>query len=66
MKRNLFITVASVAVAAGAMLALPSVSAAQAPPMGGGYTNVIPIPHDSPDARSSRPRISGPDRRGDA
>jgi hypothetical protein len=36
MKGNLFITVAVVAVTAGAMVALPSISAAQAPPMGGG------------------------------
>ena len=37
----------STAVAAGlaaALVALPSLSAAQAPPMSGGYTNVIPIP----------------------
>ena len=44
MKRHLFVAVAAAAIGAGAMLALPSVSVAQAPPMGGGYTNVIPIP----------------------
>ena len=51
MKRHLLITVAAVALAAGAMIALPSVSAAQAPPMGGGYTNVIPIPVDDPSVK---------------
>ncbi len=44
MKHHLLITAAAVAVAAGAMVAFPSISATQAPPMGGGYTNVIPIP----------------------
>jgi dienelactone hydrolase len=52
MKRNLFITVAAAVVAAGAMVALPSVSAAQAPPMGGGYTNVIPIPVNDPSVKA--------------
>src|SRR5271166_6319835 len=52
MKRNLFITVAAAAVAAGARVALPSVSAAQAPPMGGGYTNVIPIPVNDPSVKA--------------
>jgi len=56
MKRNLFITVAAAAVAAGAMVALPSVSAAQAPPMGGGYTNVIPIPVNDPSVKRARSR----------
>ncbi len=48
MKHHLLITTAAVAVAAGAMAAFPSVSAAQPPPIGGGYTNVIPIPVDDP------------------
>jgi dienelactone hydrolase len=52
MKRNLLITVASVAAAAGAMVALPSGSGAQAPPMGGGYTNVIPIPVNDPSVKA--------------
>jgi dienelactone hydrolase len=52
MKRNLFITVAAAVVAAGAMVALPSVSAAQAPPIGGGYTNVIPIPVNDPSVKA--------------
>jgi dienelactone hydrolase len=36
--------------AAGVVLALPSLSAA-APPMGGGYTNVIPIPVNDPSVK---------------
>jgi len=52
MKRKLFIMVASAAVVAGAMVALPSVSAAQAPPMGGGYTDVIPIPVNDASAKA--------------
>ena len=37
----------------GAMIVFPSVSAAQAPPtMGGGYTNVIPIPVDDPTTKA--------------
>ena len=31
---------------------LPPVSAAQTPPMGGGYTNVIPIPIDEPGTKA--------------
>ena len=46
MKHHFLITVAGVAITAGGMIALPSVSAAQAPPMSGGYSNVIPIPVD--------------------
>ncbi len=52
MKRHLLITVAAVAISAGAMVVLPSVSAAQAPPMGGGYTNVIPIPVSDPSVKA--------------
>jgi len=48
MKHNLLISVAAVAVAAGAMMGLSSTSAAQTPPMSGGYTNVIAIPVDDP------------------
>ncbi len=47
MKRGLLISVAAVAIAAAGSVAV-SVSAAQTPPMGGGYTNVIPIPVDDP------------------
>src|SRR5271166_3883223 len=52
MRRHLLITVGAVAITAGAMIALPSVSAALAPPMGGGYTNVIPIPVDDPSVKA--------------
>ena len=52
MKSHLLTTVAVVAIAVGAMIALPSVSAAQAPAMGGGYSNVIPIPVDDPSVKA--------------
>ena len=42
-QQSLMATVAVVGLAA-ARVVLPSVSAAQTPPMGGGYANVIPIP----------------------
>ena len=44
MKSECLMTTAAVAALAAAMVVVPSLSAAQAPPMGGGYTNVIPIP----------------------
>lgn len=44
MKHHLLMTTAAVAGLAAAMVVLPSISAAQAPPMGGRYTNVIAIP----------------------
>jgi dienelactone hydrolase len=44
MKHLLLITTAAVGGLAAATIVLPCASAAQAPPMGGGYTNVIPIP----------------------
>jgi dienelactone hydrolase len=49
-KQHLLITVAGVAVAAGA--ALPSAAAAQAPPMGGAYKDVIAIPVDEPNVKA--------------
>ena len=52
MKCHLLIAVAVVAIGVGAMIALPSVSAAQAPAMGGGYSNVIPIPVDDPSVKA--------------
>jgi dienelactone hydrolase len=52
MKRQLLITVAT---AVGAMVSLPSLSAAQAPPMGGGYADVVSIPVNDP----SVPAIAG-------
>ncbi len=44
MRYHLLVTTAAVAELAVAVVVLPSVSAAQTPPMGGGYANVIPIP----------------------
>jgi len=52
MERKFLVPIAAVAIAAGAMAALPSLSAAQAPPMGGGYTNVIPIPVNDPSVKA--------------
>ncbi len=45
---------AAVAIAAGAMRAFASISAAHAPPMGGGYTNVIaiPVPENDPQVKA--------------
>jgi dienelactone hydrolase len=48
MERRFLGSVAAVAVAASAALLFPSLAAAQTPPMGGGYTNVIPIPVNDP------------------
>ncbi len=47
MKRRFLLTAAAVAIVAEAVL-LPSAAVAQAPPMSGGYTNIIPIPIDEP------------------
>ena len=44
MRHRLLISAATVALLSAALIAMPSFSAAQTPPMGGGYTNVIPIP----------------------
>jgi hypothetical protein len=63
-KQHLLITVAAVAVAAVAMVALPSAAAAQAPPMGGGYTNVIPIPVDDPVTKAIGGALFKPDGAG--
>ncbi|MGO9389969.1 hypothetical protein [Rhodoblastus sp.] len=52
MKYHLLLTTAAVVGLAAALVAIPSLSAAQAPPMGGGYTNVIPIPVDDPAVKS--------------
>jgi dienelactone hydrolase len=51
MKHKLLVTVAAVAVAAGAII-FPAVSAAQTPKMGGGYKNVIAIPVDDPATKA--------------
>jgi dienelactone hydrolase len=51
MKHKLLISVAAVAVAAGAII-FPAVSAAQTPKMGGGYKDVIAIPVDGPNVKA--------------
>jgi hypothetical protein len=52
MKCRLLLTTAAVAGLAAALVAIPSLSAAQAPPMGGGYTNVIAIPVNDPNVKA--------------
>jgi hypothetical protein len=53
MKRKFLRQVAATALAVGVMPALPILTAGQTtPPMGGGYTNVIPIPVDSPRTKA--------------
>jgi hypothetical protein len=52
-------SVATVALTVGAMIIIPSLAAGQtAPPIGGGYQNVIPIPVDDPSPRLSPARCS--------
>jgi dienelactone hydrolase len=49
MKRDFSTSVATMALSVGAMLSLPAIGASQTtPPIGGGYTNAIPIPVDDP------------------
>jgi dienelactone hydrolase len=50
--RHLVIAAAAATLAAGVMVAFPSASVAQIPPMGGGYTNVIAIPVDDPQVKA--------------
>jgi dienelactone hydrolase len=57
--------VAAVAFGAGAMVAPQLLQAAEAPPMGGGYTNVIPIPVKDPSVKEIagalfKPQGAGP------
>jgi hypothetical protein len=52
MRSRLLMSATAVAIAAAAMMVFPSLSAAQMPPMGGGYTNVIAIPVDDPATKS--------------
>jgi dienelactone hydrolase len=52
MKRHLLITTAAIAGLAAAIVVLPSLSAAQAPKMGGGYKDVIAIPVDDPSVKA--------------
>jgi hypothetical protein len=52
MKCRFLMTAAAAAIIAGAMVLLPAMAAAQTPPMGGGYTNVIPIAIDEPATKA--------------
>ncbi len=52
MRRRLLIAATAVTIAAGAIVILSSISAAQAPLMSGGYPNVIPIPIDEPGTKA--------------
>ena len=63
-KRHALTGVAVVFGAAGAMVALPSMATA-APPIGGGYTNVIAIPVNDPSVKEIagalfKPQGAGP------
>src|SRR6185437_15147300 len=52
-KRSFLTSVASLVVATSSMLVSPSVDAGEtAPPMGGGYTDVVPIPVDDPTTKT--------------
>src|SRR5271157_461210 len=52
MRSDVLMTTAAVAGLAVALVVLPSATAAQTPPMGGGYTNVIAIPVDDPQVKA--------------
>lgn len=52
MRRDFLMSAAAVGTSAAAMIVFPSLSAAQTPPMGGGYNNVITIPVDDPATKS--------------
>lgn len=58
MKDHRLLMTAAVVGLAAALVVVPSLSAAQTPPMGGGYTNVIaiPVPENDPQVRLSRRR----------
>src|SRR3984957_1531025 len=65
-KRSFLTSVAGLALATSSMLVSPTISAGQtAPPMGGGYTEVVPLPVDDPTPKSIagallKPAGSGP------
>ena len=52
MKRDFLAPVVAIALAVSAMAVSRSASADEAPPMSGGYTNVIPIPVDDPATKA--------------
>jgi dienelactone hydrolase len=66
MKRSLSTSVAAMALTLGVIVVLPATGTSQtAPPMGGGYTDVIPIPVDDPTTKNIagalfKPTGSGP------
>ncbi len=64
MKRHLLLTTAAAAALAVALVVLPSVSAAEAPKMAGGYANAIAIPVDDPDVRTISGALIEPEGQG--
>jgi hypothetical protein len=52
MKPRFLGSVAAIAVAVSATVVFPTIAAEQTPPMGGGYTNVIPIPVNDPEIKA--------------
>ena len=53
MKRNFSMSVAAMALTLGAVVLFPTIGAGQtAPPMSGGYTNIIAIPVDDPTTKA--------------
>jgi len=52
MKRKFSASVGIIALSTIAMLAFQSMSKAETPPMGGGYTDVIPIPVNDPATKA--------------
>ncbi len=64
MKQKLVVTISAVAIATGAMIALPSLAAAQAPPMGGGFTHAIAIPVFDPSVKAIAGALFEPVGRG--
>jgi dienelactone hydrolase len=65
MTGHLLIAAHAVAIAVGATVPAPSISAAQTPPMAGGYTNVIPIPiQNDPQVKAIAGALFKPDSAG--
>jgi dienelactone hydrolase len=63
-RHPLLISAAAVALAAAAMVVLSVASTAQAPPMSGGYANVIAIPVDDPQVKAISGALFKPDGAG--
>jgi dienelactone hydrolase len=66
MKHHLLMTTAAVAGLAAALIVLPTISAAETPPMSGGYTNVIaiPVPENDPQVRAVAGALFKPEGKG--